>query len=71
VRERVELTAAEVGRAGAPAVRVPAEGESPLERVLSLVLLGDLVSVYSAVLAGLDPTPIEALQRIKDSLGKP
>jgi glucose/mannose-6-phosphate isomerase len=71
VRERVELTAAEVERAGAPSLRVGAEGESPLERVLSLILLGDLVSVYAAVLAGVDPTPIDALQRIKDSLGKP
>jgi glucose/mannose-6-phosphate isomerase len=42
-----------------------------MERVLSLVLLGDLVSVYSAVLAGVDPEPIDALERIKDSLGEP
>ena len=53
----MDLTAEEVERAGAPAVRVASRGESRLERVLSLVLLGDLVSVYLAVLAGVDPSP--------------
>jgi glucose/mannose-6-phosphate isomerase len=68
VRRRVDLTAEEVERAGAPAVRVPSRGESRLERVLSLILLGDLVSVYLAALAGVDPTPTEALDRIKAAL---
>ena len=53
----------EMERAGAPAVRVGSRGESRLERVLSLVLLGDLVSVYMAALSGVDPTPTEALDR--------
>jgi glucose/mannose-6-phosphate isomerase len=67
----MELTAEEVERAGASALRVASRGDSRMERVLSLVLLGDLVSVYSAVLAGVDPEPIDALERIKDSLGEP
>ncbi len=71
VRQRMELTAEEVERAGASALRVASRGDSRMERVLSLVLLGDLVSVYSAVLAGVDPEPIDALERIKDSLGEP
>jgi glucose/mannose-6-phosphate isomerase len=71
VHRRIELTAAEVERAGAPVVRVEARGESRLERVLSLVLLGDLASVYLAVLDGVDPTPIEPLERFKAALAKP
>jgi len=35
------------------------------------VLLGDLVSVYMAVLAGVDPAPTAALDRLKERLGKP
>jgi len=69
VRRRIELTAAEVERAGGPAIRVEARGESRLERVLSLVLLGDLVSVYLAVLEGVDPTPVEPIERFKAALG--
>jgi glucose/mannose-6-phosphate isomerase len=71
VHRRIELTAAEVERAGATALRVAARGESRLERVLSHVLLGDLVSVYLAVLDGVDPTPVEPLERFKAALGKP
>ena len=71
VSRGVDLAAEEVERAGAPAVRIGSRGESRLERVLSHLLLGDLVSVYVAVLAGVDPTPTEALDRVKASLGKP
>jgi glucose/mannose-6-phosphate isomerase len=71
VRQRMEFTAEEVERTGARALRVSSRGETRLERVLSLVLLGDLLSVYSAVLAGVDPSPIDALERIKARLGKP
>ena len=68
VKHRMELMAAEVERTGAPAVQLEARGESRLERVLSLVLLGDMVSVYMAVLAGVDPTPVEAIARFKQQL---
>jgi len=71
VRQRVDLTIEEIERAGAPAVRIGSRGESRLERILSLVLLGDLVSVYLAVLEGVDPTPTVALDRVKERLGKP
>lgn len=69
VHSRIELTAAEVERAGAPVISVEARGDSRLERVLSLVLLGDLVSVYLAVLEGVDPTPVEPIERFKAALG--
>jgi len=68
VSRRMELMFAEVERTGAPALQVEARGESRLERVLSLVLLGDLVSVYMAVLAGVDPTPVEAIETFKQQL---
>ena len=34
----------------------------------SLVLLGDLVSVYLAVLRGVDPTPVPGLDELKSEL---
>jgi glucose/mannose-6-phosphate isomerase len=68
VRRRIELMAAEVERTGAPAIQLDARGESRLERVLSLVLLGDIVSVYLAALSGVDPTPVQALEQFKQQL---
>jgi glucose/mannose-6-phosphate isomerase len=68
VQRRIDLMAAEVERTGAPAIKLESRGESRLERVLSLVLLGDMVSVYLAVLTGVDPTPVDAIDRFKASL---
>ena len=68
IGRRIDLTCEEVERSGAPAIRVKARGESRLERVLSHLLLGDLVSVYLAALEGVDPTPVEAIERLKAGL---
>jgi len=68
IQRRIELTAALVERAGAPALRATARGDSRLERVLSLVLLGDLVSVHLAALDGVDPGPVDELVRFKNAL---
>jgi glucose/mannose-6-phosphate isomerase len=67
---RSELSALEA-EAGARVVeRVGARGETRLERLVSLVLLGDLVSLYMAVLAGTDPVDIAPIDRIKAGLSQ-
>ena len=69
VKRRIELTADVVAAAGSPVERVPSRGETRVERLLSLVLLGDLVSLYLAVLNGVDPTPVARIQDFKQRLG--
>jgi glucose/mannose-6-phosphate isomerase len=64
---RVQITA-EQAAAGATVERVTARGETPVERVVSLVLLGDLVSVYLAVLRGEDPVSIPPIDAVKAAL---
>ena len=67
-RARVDLTA-ELIRTGAAAVEVVrSRGASRTERVVSLVLLGDLVSLYAAVLRGTDPEQIDVLHALKARL---
>jgi glucose/mannose-6-phosphate isomerase len=68
---RFDLTAAEVERAGAPALRIEAAGESRTERLLWTAMLGDLVSLELAAARGVDPLPIEAIDRLKAALGRP
>jgi glucose/mannose-6-phosphate isomerase len=46
-------------------------GDSRAERLFSLVLLGDLVSLNLAVLHGVDPTPVPLIEDLKDRLGRP
>ena len=68
---RIELTA-KAAEAGAVVVeRVAALGETRTERVVSLVLLGDLVSLYLAVLRGIDPVSIHVLDELKADLARP
>jgi len=47
-----------------------AEGPSPLARVLSAVAMGDLVSVYLAILYQTDPTPVTLLTMLKERLAR-
>ena len=63
VVRRLGLTAEALGDGARALERVTAPGGNRTERVLALVLLGDLVSVYLALLDGIDPTPVAAIQR--------
>jgi glucose/mannose-6-phosphate isomerase len=65
---RVDLTGELIAEHGVRVEVESARGSTALERVLSLVLLGDLVSVYLAALDGVDPTPVETIQRLKAAL---
>jgi glucose/mannose-6-phosphate isomerase len=68
LQRRIELTE-ELIRPHAALTRVvQTSGESALERVCSLILLGDLVSVYLAALADEDPTPAPPLNNLKELL---
>ena len=70
VRQRIELTAELIEQEAAGTLRLESIGSNPVERLLSLVLLGDLVSVYLAVLRGVDPTPVEPIDRLKTALAR-
>jgi glucose/mannose-6-phosphate isomerase len=68
VRQRIELTRGLIAGHAAATYRVDSVGETRAERLISLVLLGDLVSLYMAVLRGVDPTPIKTMDQLKDVL---
>lgn len=68
IRQRIELTRGLIASRGGATLRVDSIGETRLERVLSLVLLGDLVAFYLAVLGAVDPTPVEAVESLKAAL---
>jgi glucose/mannose-6-phosphate isomerase len=67
-RQRIELTRGLISGTAAASFRIESRGETRMERLISLVLLGDLVSIYAAVLRGIDPTPVEAIERLKTVL---
>ena len=49
-------------------LEVTAEGETRLERMMSLVALADWTSLYLALFAGIDPTSIPAIEMLKQKL---
>jgi len=67
---RMSLTQGLIEKSSAPVVNVAAEGESLLARFFSLIFLGDCVSVYLAVLNGVDPTPVAKIDYLKSQMAK-
>jgi glucose/mannose-6-phosphate isomerase len=57
-----------VRSAGGAVDEVHARGESTLARLLSLIIVGDLTSVYLAIRRGVDPTPVPVIERLKAAL---
>ena len=49
---------------------VDGDGSGALSQVMSLVLFGDYVSYYLALLYKIDPTPVKAIDYLKEKLGK-
>ena len=71
MRQRFELTAKLIEPDSTAVARLETEGESRAERLLWAVMLGDLLSLHLAARRGVDPTPIEAIDRLKEELGRP
>jgi glucose/mannose-6-phosphate isomerase len=70
-RRRFELTAESLSRRGATVVEIEAEGETRVARLLWATMLGDLVSLELASARGVDPLPVEAIDKLKAALGRP
>ena len=68
VKARMELTERLIAPYAATVFRPQTRGQTSVERVISLVLLGDLVSIYLAVLRGVNPTPVKAIDELKAAL---
>ena len=69
VARRFELTAKAIDADAAAVARVETMGETRLERLLWAVMLGDLVSLELARQRGVDPEPVEAIERFKQAMG--
>lgn len=57
------------GKRPHPEVIVP-EGDSLLKQLLWTIQVGDFVSLYLALLNGINPTPVEIIEKLKDELKK-
>jgi glucose/mannose-6-phosphate isomerase len=67
---RVAASMEAISASGLAMREATGEGASPLEWLFSLIVLGDFVSVYLAILRGVDPSPIPVLMALKERLGR-
>ena len=70
ILRRYRITSQILEKANVSFDLIDGSGESPLAQMMSLVLLGDYVSYYLAILNKTDPTPVETIDFLKGELGK-
>jgi glucose/mannose-6-phosphate isomerase len=69
-RLRAAVTRQLLDQASIPYLTVQGQGDSALSQMMTLVLLGDYVSYYLALLNRADPTPVQSISFLKKSLAE-
>jgi glucose/mannose-6-phosphate isomerase len=70
IAARYQVVEELLGERATNRTEVRGEGPSQLARVMSAVAIGDLVSVYLAILYQTDPTPVTLLSMLKERLAR-
>ncbi|GAI95838.1 unnamed protein product, partial [marine sediment metagenome] len=70
IQLRYQVTCQLLDRANVSYQIVDGEGARPLSQMMSLVLFGDYVSYYLAMLNKIDPTPVKAIDYLKEQLAQ-
>lgn len=65
---RYQVTQEILGRQGVAHQELPGDGKGALSHMMSLLLWGDYVSYYLALLYGADPTPVDTIDYLKERL---
>jgi glucose/mannose-6-phosphate isomerase len=68
IAQQIEITKAFLQERAAGITEVWAQGQARLARLFSLLYTGDFTSYYLALLRGVDPKPVEAIDRLKARL---
>lgn len=69
VAKRVRVTRELLADEFAEIHEIRAKGETPLQRVMSLVQYGDYLSCHLARQNGVDPVPVDRITKLKNALG--
>jgi glucose/mannose-6-phosphate isomerase len=69
VQRRFEVTDRLLSGLRPAAVNISAQGETLIEHLLWQVVMGDFTSIYLALLNGVNPTPVDLVEKFKRELG--
>ena len=67
---RYQVTAELLAKSGGKALFVDALGDSPLAQMMDVITVGDFTSYYLAMLNGVDPSPVDAIDFLKKRLAE-
>jgi glucose/mannose-6-phosphate isomerase len=70
VKMRMEISKTIIAKENVRMIEVESKGKTLLGRIFSLIYIGDFVSLYLAILNGVDPTPVESVMYLKNELAK-
>jgi glucose/mannose-6-phosphate isomerase len=70
IRYRFECMSKLIARTSGEIINLESRGDSLLTRLFSLIHLGDFVSVYLALLEGVDSTPVKCINTLKQLLSE-
>lgn len=68
--ERSQISLKQVRSQVSQLIEVEAQGDSRFEKQIYLTYLADYVSIYLAFLRGVDPSPIEAIESLKQEMSQ-
>jgi glucose/mannose-6-phosphate isomerase len=68
MKERIETTKKIFADKASKVIELYASGNSKTVKMMSLIFIGDLISVYLAIARGIDPTPVGTIERMKTEL---
>jgi len=70
IKHRIEATKSLVLHKAKKILEIHTRGEEKLAKMFSVLRVGDFMSVYLAILQGIDPTPVKIIDEVKRELGK-
>ena len=68
IQKRFEVTSKLLSGLRPDPIVVAPEGETLIQQLLWVIALGDFVSLYTAILGGINPTPVDLIEKFKQEL---
>ena len=70
IKKRMKITSSILRKENFNVLEIESRGTGLLERMLSLVYIGDFTSFYLAIMNKIDPTPVDRIAYLKRELAK-
>jgi glucose/mannose-6-phosphate isomerase len=70
MKTRLDFMTTFYRQVAAELVEIPVKGKSNMAKLMYLLVLGDYISYYLAILRNIDPTPVSIINQLKHTMQK-